>query len=151
MINKLIEFLKYFWDSILYTNIIISETSLSPLNKSKFPTAKQLTKDAYLIQYNTQESIEKSKIESVGTKTTHITTLDLNPIKSGNSIKESTLNIAKQKALLLGFDPTICSTTTELIWRVQKEEGFSQCYKKKSECTEKTCCWRAECFSEELN
>lgn len=84
------------------------------------------------------------------------------PIKSVYEIKESAAlnkavlqieedikNLAYQKALNLGFDPTVFDSLTHLIWEIQKREGFKPCFKNMDDCTEARCCWMKLCFKEE--
>ena len=50
----------------------------------------------------------------------------------------------KTKAKTLGIsNPS--SNKTELIKQIQRAEGFTACYKAKSNCDQMACCWREEC------
>ena len=51
----------------------------------------------------------------------------------------------KAKAKLVGITNP-ASDRTELIRQIQSYEGFSPCFKSKSQCDQKQCCWRDECL-----
>jgi len=47
----------------------------------------------------------------------------------------------------LGIMEAFNLETTELIWAIQKKEGFSQCYRTgKEKCDETICLWRKMCL-----
>jgi hypothetical protein len=51
----------------------------------------------------------------------------------------------KAKAELVGVtNPS--PNRTELIKQIQQAEGFSICFKTKSDCDQKKCCWRNDCL-----
>jgi hypothetical protein len=86
----------------------------------------------------------------------------IEPVKSVYEIKESSnlrketlqleediKNLAYQKALNLGFDPTTFDNLTNLIWEIQSKEHFSPCFRNRGDCSEARCCWMKLCFKED--
>ena len=51
---------------------------------------------------------------------------------------------ARSKARGLGIDPKNMKLE-ELICAIQEKEGHQSCFRKKTECTELSCCWQRSC------
>jgi hypothetical protein len=58
------------------------------------------------------------------------------------------ISLAHHRALQLGMDPFNHATLTDLIWSIQKAEGYEKCYKTRTTCSEDRCCWMRMCFCE---
>jgi hypothetical protein len=69
--------------------------------------------------------------------------------KASLQLEEDIKNLAYQKAIMLGFDPTTMDNLECVIWEIQKLEGCEMCFKNREECVEARCCWMKLCFKEE--
>lgn len=51
---------------------------------------------------------------------------------------------ARKKAAGLGFDGKGMKLT-ELVWKIQEQEGHSSCFKRQKSCPQMDCCWQFSC------
>jgi hypothetical protein len=66
--------------------------------------------------------------------------------ESKKALESAIQALARMKALELGIDPSGFANFTDLVWKIQLNEGNTRCYKMKVECDQDKCCWRRLCM-----
>lgn len=64
-----------------------------------------------------------------------------------NKIDETVVQIAKFKCLELGINYYSFNNFVDVVWEIQKNEGFRKCFKMAIKC-EENCCWKPMCFED---